>query len=92
MGPSGNGEELFRSKILSNPLPLEASFMKILVLHTHYQQPGGEDECFRAELALLRSHGHDVLTYERRNDEIRQLAPVNLAARASSEAGTSTPR
>jgi glycosyltransferase involved in cell wall biosynthesis len=80
MGPSGNGEELFRSKILSNPLPLEASFMKILVLHTHYQQPGGEDECFRAELALLRSHGHDVVTYERRNDEIRQLAPVNLAA------------
>lgn len=54
--------------------------MKILVLHSHYQQPGGEDECFRAELELLRSHGHDVVAYERRNDEIRELTPINLAA------------
>jgi glycosyltransferase involved in cell wall biosynthesis len=35
--------------------------MKILVLHTHYQQPGGEDHCFAAETTLLRDHGHDVL-------------------------------
>lgn len=53
--------------------------MKILFLHTHYQQPGGEDECFRAELGLLRSHGHEVIVYERRNDEIRELTPINVA-------------
>jgi glycosyltransferase involved in cell wall biosynthesis len=56
--------------------------LKILLLHTHYQQPGGEDECFRAELALLRSHRHEVAVYERRNDEIRELTPVSVAVAA----------
>lgn len=56
--------------------------MKVLLLHTHYQQRGGEDECFRAELALLRSHRHEVVVYERRNDEIRELTPINLAMAA----------
>lgn len=34
--------------------------MRILVLHTHYQQPGGEDSCFASETDLLHDHGHDV--------------------------------
>ena len=55
--------------------------MKILVVHAYYQQPGGEDECFRDEVAMLRRHGHDVVTYEQHNDDVRDLGRVTLAAR-----------
>ncbi len=34
--------------------------MRILVLHTHYRQPGGEDRSVAAEVALLREKGHPV--------------------------------
>ena len=34
--------------------------MKILVVHNYYQQPGGEDQCVAAEVALLRANGHEV--------------------------------
>jgi glycosyltransferase involved in cell wall biosynthesis len=44
--------------------------MKILVAHTFYQQPGGEDTVFAQEVQLLRDHGHQVVTYTRSNDEI----------------------
>jgi len=47
------------------------SCMNILLLHNYYQQPGGEDEVFEAEKALLKRAGHQVLTYERHNDEIK---------------------
>lgn len=46
------------------------SYMNILLLHNYYQQPGGEDTVFKAEKALLERAGHQVLTYERHNDEI----------------------
>src|SRR5580698_9081556 len=45
--------------------------MRILVGHNYYQQPGGEDAVFRSEVAMLKSFGHDVCLYERRNDEIK---------------------
>src|SRR3974390_1712260 len=47
--------------------------MKILVAHEHYQtkSPSGEDSMFRAERDLLRAAGHDVVTYEVHNDDIR---------------------
>ena len=44
--------------------------MKILIVHNHYQQPGGEQVAVEAQRALLRGHGHDVLTYTRHNAEI----------------------
>jgi len=47
------------------------SCMNILLLHNYYQQPGGEDQVFEAEKALLKRAGHQVLTYERHNDEIK---------------------
>lgn len=43
---------------------------RILMAHDFYRLPGGEDESFRAELAMLQQHGHDVATYTRSNDEI----------------------
>lgn len=41
--------------------------MKVLQIHTRYRQPGGEDSVVRAEAALLRAAGHDVMSYEAEN-------------------------
>jgi glycosyltransferase involved in cell wall biosynthesis len=45
--------------------------MRCLLVHNYYQNAGGEDEVFRNEAELLRSNGHQVFEYVRRNDEIR---------------------
>lgn len=44
--------------------------MKILLVHNYYQQPGGEDVVYEQERKLLESHGHQVITYERKNSEL----------------------
>lgn len=53
---------------------------KILLVHNYYQQRGGEDESFVAETELLRSHGHDVLTYTAHNDAVSEMGSLQLAA------------
>jgi glycosyltransferase involved in cell wall biosynthesis len=53
--------------------------MKILLTHNFYQQPGGEDTAFQRELELLRSKGHEVLTYERSNSETDELSLLGKA-------------
>src|SRR4051812_5619779 len=60
--------------------------MHLLLVHNYYQQPGGEDDVFAREQALLEAHGHSTTAYIRRNDEIRQyslLDQANLAVRAT---------
>ena len=37
--------------------------MDIVVAHNFYQQPGGEDHCVAAEIALLQAHGHNVIPF-----------------------------
>jgi len=54
--------------------------MRILKLHTHYQQPGGEDASFGAEVALLRDKGHTVVPLTFHN---KQLEDVPLLWRAA---------
>lgn len=54
--------------------------MKILAVHNYYQQPGGEDTAYEREVALLRRAGHQVLTYERSNNEIDDLSLLQKAA------------
>jgi glycosyltransferase involved in cell wall biosynthesis len=54
--------------------------MRILKLHTHYQQPGGEDGVFGAEVALLRDKGHTVVPLTFQN---KQLEDVPLLWRAA---------
>lgn len=44
--------------------------MKILMAHNYYQQPGGEDACFRAEADLLEGLGEEVRRIEFTNDSI----------------------
>jgi glycosyltransferase involved in cell wall biosynthesis len=45
--------------------------MKVLSVHNSYRKPGGEDQVFAQEAALLRSHGHQVLQYHTINGQIR---------------------
>jgi glycosyltransferase involved in cell wall biosynthesis len=44
--------------------------MRILVAHNLYQQRGGEDAVVAAEVRLLEAHGHQVIRYQRENDEL----------------------
>ncbi len=51
--------------------------MKIALVHNYYQQPGGEDEVFADEGALLEARGHQVVRYTAHNDRIAGMrAPV----------------
>ena len=55
----------------------------MLLIHCHYQLPGGEDAVFAAERALLERHGHTVIVYERSNAEAAHgLAKALLPFRA----------
>lgn len=55
--------------------------MNVLVAHEFYQQPGGEDQCVAAEIAMLRAHGHEVTEYYVRNEAIDGMGRLGLAAR-----------
>lgn len=53
--------------------------MKILLCHNFYQQPGGEDQVFGDEGALLESRGHEVVRYTLHNDDISDMGKLALA-------------
>ena len=58
--------------------------LRVVVAHNYYQIPGGEDETLRRERELLRSEGHYVKEFIRRNSEITPgdiVAKVTLAGR-----------
>lgn len=44
--------------------------MKILSIHNHYRQRGGEDVVARQECQMLREHGDEVIEYRRSNAEL----------------------
>ena len=44
--------------------------MRILIVHNHYQQSGGEDAVVEAEAALLKKFGNEVRLYKRTNSEL----------------------
>jgi glycosyltransferase involved in cell wall biosynthesis len=48
--------------------------MKILLVHNQYQQPGGEDIVFEQERRLLQRAGHQVVVYQRSNEELEQYS------------------
>jgi glycosyltransferase involved in cell wall biosynthesis len=54
----------------------DAAPLRILQIHTHYRQAGGEDGVVATELGLLRSAGHEVLAARASN-------PTGAAAAAS---------
>jgi glycosyltransferase involved in cell wall biosynthesis len=54
--------------------------MKVLLSHNLYQQPGGEDQVFESEGALLEQFGHRVVRHTSHNDELEGMSPPALAA------------
>jgi glycosyltransferase involved in cell wall biosynthesis len=53
--------------------------VNIVIVHNRYKLPGGEDRVFEEEVRLLRSHGHQVATYEADNASIGGASMVRLA-------------
>ncbi|RRQ21648.1 glycosyltransferase family 4 protein [Thiohalobacter thiocyanaticus] len=53
--------------------------MRILFVHNTYQHRGGEDAVVESEIALLRSHGHEVETWFRSNDDVIGMSTPSLA-------------
>ncbi len=45
----------------------------VLLVHNYYRIPGGEDTVVHNEKAMLEHHGHKVVTYFRRNEEIAAM-------------------
>lgn len=54
----------------------------VLVVHNRYQQAGGEDSVVRAEVALLREHGHRVTEFVRDNEAITSFSRARKASLA----------
>jgi glycosyltransferase involved in cell wall biosynthesis len=54
--------------------------VKILVVHNPYQQLGGEDVVFEQECRMLQNAGHEVVTYVRHNDEVKQYTGLRQIA------------
>jgi hypothetical protein len=53
--------------------------VKIVVAHNFYQQAGGEDQVYRAEVELLREFGHAVVPFEVHNDAVAGMGRAKLA-------------
>ena len=54
------------------------------MVHNYYRESGGEDQSFRAEVELLRAHGHTVNVYTRDNQDINEngiFQKIQLARR-----------
>lgn len=54
--------------------------MLLLKVHTHYLQPGGEDQSFIAEVAILRQRGHHVVDLTFHNQELDRMPPWRQGA------------
>lgn len=55
-------------------MPLSAERpLRILVAHNHHADPGGFEVFFHGVTALLRRHGHHVVTFERDNASLDSL-------------------
>lgn len=53
--------------------------MNIVVVHNQYQQPGGEDQVFLSEAALLENSGFSVTRYSVHNDSVATTGRIALA-------------
>src|SRR5947207_15213345 len=62
-------------------LAAKKRIMRILLCHNHYRLAGGEDQVYRDERWLLESHGHEVFSLVRHNDEIGQMSIGKVALR-----------
>lgn len=58
------------------------SELRLIVAHNRYQERGGEDTVFAAEVEMLRQHGHEVFPFVDDNRRIQEMHTVQIAARA----------
>ena len=60
--------------------------LRVVMAHNHYgsEAPSGENAVFEAERRLLQDRGHEVISFERRSDEIRARGLLGLAEGALS--------
>jgi len=56
--------------------------MKVVVCHNYFRERGGEDQVFEDEVALLRSGGHHVIEFVRRNSDMSGFDLTKAALRA----------
>lgn len=52
--------------------------MRIIVAHNAYQQYGGEDSVVESEIHMLKSRGHEVVTFSKHNDHINEMSKVEI--------------
>ena len=55
----------------------------VIVVHNHYQRPGGEDQVVRAEVALLQSFGHETQLFLGRGEGVIKTLKLNKIVRVS---------
>jgi len=60
--------------------------MRILFVHNYYgsSAPSGENRVFKAEVKMLKEHGHEVQCFTRHSDEIRDKGIMGLVKGALS--------
>jgi glycosyltransferase involved in cell wall biosynthesis len=95
MGPSRYGAEPTGQLLGSEPsgwaTAFKENFLKVLIVHNTYQQPGGEDVVFDQERQMLERAGHQVVTFCRSNWEAEAysgLRRIALAKRTIWSSGT----
>jgi glycosyltransferase involved in cell wall biosynthesis len=54
--------------------------MRILLVHNHYLQAGGEDQVFAAETEALQAHGEAVRVYTLHNRRVASMGKLKLAS------------
>ena len=57
----------------------EKNGLRVLLIHTHYQQYGGEDAVFEAERSLLNENGCTIQTLQSSNDEMFRQPRIQMA-------------
>jgi glycosyltransferase involved in cell wall biosynthesis len=53
---------------------MRRSLLRIILCHNYFRERGGEDQVFEDELELLTSHGHEVTTFIKHNDDLEGAA------------------
>lgn len=61
------------------PLWVGVFVMRILLVHCHYQNRGGEDQVFENECRLLKDAGLEVQLFTRNNAELEQMGALQAA-------------
>lgn len=68
-----------RAEPLPAPATAEVKPATVVMVHEHYREAGGEDRAFAAEMDLLRSRGHRVISFTADNHAVEAMSGPALA-------------